>query len=105
LVDEQYGALDGADAMILITEWKPFRHPDFGRIGKIMKEAAEQSGRGIVPELSDALSFEKALAHAKKNDANFFFHTAHAGAGEEPGGVWQDRTRDKGPQGARRYRG
>jgi len=53
------------------------------RIGKIMKEAAEQSGRGIVPELSDALSFEKALAHAKKNDANFFFHTAHAGAGEE----------------------
>jgi len=45
LVDEQYGALDGADAMILITEWKPFRHPDFGRIRKIMKKPIIFDGR------------------------------------------------------------
>jgi len=53
------------------------------RVGKIMKEAAEQSGRGVVPELAPPLSFEEALAHAKKNDANLFFHTAYAGVGEE----------------------
>ena len=29
LVRNQYEALDGVDAMILVTEWKPFRHPDF----------------------------------------------------------------------------
>jgi UDPglucose 6-dehydrogenase len=45
LVDEQYGALDGADAMILITEWKPFRHPDFGRIREIMKKPIIFDGR------------------------------------------------------------
>jgi UDPglucose 6-dehydrogenase len=45
LVDEQYAALDGADAMILITEWKPFRHPDFDRIKKIMKKPVIFDGR------------------------------------------------------------
>jgi UDPglucose 6-dehydrogenase len=45
LADEQYGALDGADAMILITEWKPFRHPDFDRIKKIMKKPIIFDGR------------------------------------------------------------
>ena len=45
LADEQYAALDGADAMILITEWKPFRHPDFDRIKKIMKKPIIFDGR------------------------------------------------------------
>lgn len=45
LVDEQYSALDGVDAMILITEWKPFRHPDFARIRKIMKKPVIFDGR------------------------------------------------------------
>ena len=45
LVDEQYSALDGTDAMVLVTEWKPFRHPDFGRIKKLMKNAVIFDGR------------------------------------------------------------
>jgi len=45
LVDEQYQALEGADAMVLVTEWKPFRHPDFDRIRKIMKQAVVFDGR------------------------------------------------------------
>ncbi|MCR4345792.1 MAG: UDP-glucose/GDP-mannose dehydrogenase family protein [Sulfuricaulis sp.] len=45
LVDEQYSALDGTDAMVLVTEWKPFRHPDFSRIKKIMKNAVIFDGR------------------------------------------------------------
>jgi UDPglucose 6-dehydrogenase len=34
LVDQPYDALDGVDAMVLVTEWKSFRQPDF----KGMKE-------------------------------------------------------------------
>jgi len=32
LASDQYQALEGACALILVTEWKPFRHPDFERI-------------------------------------------------------------------------
>jgi UDPglucose 6-dehydrogenase len=45
LVDEQYSALEGVDAMVLMTEWKPFRHPDFGHIKKIMKNPVIFDGR------------------------------------------------------------
>lgn len=37
LVDDQYLAINGADAMVLVTEWKSFRHPDFHRMKAIMK--------------------------------------------------------------------
>lgn len=43
------------------------------RLGKIIKEAAEQSGRTIVPKLHEPIKFEEALEYAKKNDANLFF--------------------------------
>ncbi|RJQ29066.1 16S rRNA (uracil(1498)-N(3))-methyltransferase [Candidatus Parcubacteria bacterium] len=43
------------------------------RLEKIIKEAAEQSGRGIVPSLRDPIRFEKALEEAGKNDLNLFF--------------------------------
>jgi UDPglucose 6-dehydrogenase len=45
LVDEQYKALEGADAMVLVTEWKPFRHPDFDRIKSLMKTPVIFDGR------------------------------------------------------------
>ncbi len=45
LVDEQYKALDGADALVLVTEWKPFRHPDFSRIKSLMKTPVVFDGR------------------------------------------------------------
>lgn len=45
LVTEQYSALQGVDAMILITEWKPFRHPDFEKIKKMMKSPVIFDGR------------------------------------------------------------
>lgn len=31
-VDIDEAKLEGADAMVLVTEWKPSRNPDFGRI-------------------------------------------------------------------------
>lgn len=36
---------------------------------KISYEAAKQSGRGVVPEISDAISFDKALSEISKEDA------------------------------------
>lgn len=43
------------------------------RLEKIIKEAAEQSGRTILPTVEDELDFKKAVAEAKLNDKNFFF--------------------------------
>ena len=45
LVGNQYDALNDADGMILITEWKPFRHPDFAQIKKLMKSPIIFDGR------------------------------------------------------------
>ncbi|MDE1970456.1 MAG: 16S rRNA (uracil(1498)-N(3))-methyltransferase [Patescibacteria group bacterium] len=42
------------------------------RIEKIMKEAAEQSGRSFVPQFRASLRFEDAIAHALPNECNFF---------------------------------
>ena len=40
------------------------------RLKKIIKEAAEQSGRGIMPELIEAINFKDALDLCKNNDRN-----------------------------------
>jgi UDPglucose 6-dehydrogenase len=45
LVDHQYEALKGADAMVLVTEWKPFRHPDFEQIKTALKKPVIFDGR------------------------------------------------------------
>ena len=43
------------------------------RAHKIIKEAAEQSGRGILPILSQEMPFGEAVALAGTNDINLFF--------------------------------
>jgi UDPglucose 6-dehydrogenase len=45
LADHQYDALEGVDGLILVTEWKPFRHPDFGAMKRLMKGNAIFDGR------------------------------------------------------------
>ena len=48
---------------------------NYERLNKIIKEAVEQSGRGILPKLNEAIGFEKAVEKAKSdNDLNLFFH-------------------------------
>ena len=44
-VESKYEALKGADAMILLTEWKEFRSPDFEEIGRLLKEKVIFDGR------------------------------------------------------------
>ena len=44
-VESKYDALKGADALLLLTEWKEFRVPDFEEIGKQLKEKVIFDGR------------------------------------------------------------
>ncbi|CEN34752.1 UDP-glucose dehydrogenase family protein [Capnocytophaga cynodegmi] len=43
--ESKYEALKGAEAMLLLTEWKEFRSPDFDEIGKLLKEKVIFDGR------------------------------------------------------------
>ncbi|KVD17876.1 UDP-glucose dehydrogenase family protein [Burkholderia ubonensis] len=45
LADHQYDALAGADAMILVTEWRQFRQPDFNAMKKTMRRLVIFDGR------------------------------------------------------------
>lgn len=42
---DRYEALHGSDALILITEWKEFRSPDFDKIKEMLKEPIIFDGR------------------------------------------------------------
>ena len=59
LVDDQYEVFPEADALILITEWKPFRNPDFERIKGSMKGRVIFDGRNQYnPAQVAALGFD-----------------------------------------------
>ena len=45
--DSAYDALDGADALAVVTEWKQFRSPDFERLRKALGDAVVFDGRNI----------------------------------------------------------
>ncbi|WP_242392065.1 UDP-glucose dehydrogenase family protein [Anaeromyxobacter oryzisoli] len=47
LVDEPYAAADGADALLLVTEWNEFRQPDLGRLKRVMKQPVLLDGRNV----------------------------------------------------------
>ncbi len=53
-----YDALNGADALLVVTEWNEFRRPDFERMKKLMKRPVIFDGRNIYdPEDMRALGF------------------------------------------------
>ena len=45
--DSAMGALQGADALVIVTEWKEFRSPDFERIKAVLKTPAIFDGRNL----------------------------------------------------------
>ena len=58
-VDSKYSAIKDADAMLLITEWKEFRSPDFDEVKKRLKTPIVFDGRNIYdrPKMKE-LGFE-----------------------------------------------
>jgi UDPglucose 6-dehydrogenase len=47
LVDSAYAAVEQADALVLVTEWHEFRHPDLGRLSASMKGKVLFDGRNV----------------------------------------------------------
>ena len=45
LCENQYEAVKGIDALVLVTEWKPFRYPDFDLMKRSMKAPVIFDGR------------------------------------------------------------
>jgi UDPglucose 6-dehydrogenase len=59
LHDNNYDALDGASALLIHTEWHPYRRPDLDRIGESLIEKVVIDGRNLFsPERMRALGFE-----------------------------------------------
>jgi len=46
-VENQYAALENSDALLIATEWKAFRNPDFDRMKSLLKEPIIFDGRNI----------------------------------------------------------
>jgi UDPglucose 6-dehydrogenase len=45
---KNYDALDGADALLLVTEWNEFRYPDFELMKTLLREPVIFDGRNIL---------------------------------------------------------
>jgi UDPglucose 6-dehydrogenase len=45
--ERNYDALNGASALLILTEWNEFRRPDFQRIKSLLKEPVIFDGRNI----------------------------------------------------------
>jgi UDPglucose 6-dehydrogenase len=59
LVDSADAATAGADALLVVTEWKEFRTPDFDRLKQALKQPVVFDGRNLYdPALMRALGIE-----------------------------------------------
>jgi UDPglucose 6-dehydrogenase len=47
LVSEPYAAAQGADALLLVTEWNEFRNPDLARLKSVMRQPVLLDGRNV----------------------------------------------------------
>jgi UDPglucose 6-dehydrogenase len=54
-----YAAAEGADALLLVTEWREFRSPDFERLGALLRQRIVFDGRNLYdPVLMRGFGFE-----------------------------------------------
>ena len=57
--ESNYDTLPGADALIILTEWKPYRRPDFDRIRSLLARPIIMDGRNLFsPDRMKELGFE-----------------------------------------------
>jgi UDPglucose 6-dehydrogenase len=45
--DRPYATIEGADGLVIVTEWQEFRHPDFEVIRRLMREPTIFDGRNL----------------------------------------------------------
>jgi len=59
LCKEPLSAADGSDALIVVTEWREFRSPDFAELTKLLKQPVILDGRNLYePSLMAELGFD-----------------------------------------------
>jgi UDPglucose 6-dehydrogenase len=59
MVDQPMDALDGCDALVIVTEWKAFRSPDFDLLKQKLKSPIIFDGRNLYePQAMQELGFE-----------------------------------------------
>ena len=49
LCDSEHAAAEGADALVIVTEWKQFRSPDFARLRQSLADRVIFDGRNLYP--------------------------------------------------------
>ena len=54
IVDEQYAVCDGAQALLVVTEWNQFRNPDFDRVKRMLSAPVLFDGRNLYAPASMA---------------------------------------------------
>ena len=57
-VENRYDALDNSEALVLITEWKEFRYPDFDLLEEKLNQKIIFDGRNIYDKKIESLGFE-----------------------------------------------
>lgn len=72
LVAQKATEIGAKEIVPIITERTEKLNLRMDRLEKIAKEAAEQSGRAIVPKLHEPIKFEDAVNSAKNNAINLF---------------------------------
>jgi UDPglucose 6-dehydrogenase len=45
--EDQYAALAGADALVVVTDWHEYRHPDFVQIRETLKQPIVVDARNL----------------------------------------------------------
>ena len=56
--ETNYSALEGADALVVVTDWNEYRHPDFAKIKSLLKRPVIVDGRNLYdPAKMRALGF------------------------------------------------
>jgi len=59
IVDDAASAIEGADALLIVTEWKEFKSPDFDLMRSLLKQPVVFDGRNLYePALMASLGFE-----------------------------------------------
>lgn len=78
LVDDAMAALDGADALLVVTEWKLFHNPDFALIRQALRHPLIIDGRNLYdPQQLQ----EQGIAYQGIGRRNALAEQAHADAG------------------------
>lgn len=73
LKETAYDALDGADALAIITEWSAFRAPDFDELRKRMKATVIFDGRNVfdLDEIGQEVQYYDSIGrHVMKNSSH-----------------------------------